>query len=206
MSQINGWKYFFDFNEKGTDLGNFLNESVKKELKDKRVFYIVRSVAEPNVIKFGISDGAGYYRLNSYVVSYGYRGRRNSCTGVDLLFLGGTRQHEHVAWNNSRVYKLELQLKRTLKTISNRGDERTHQSLDVIKAAMLKNKTDDTVVKPKRNPKRVSVGDTVDYKKSNGKVQKATVVKVETNNVLIQMNGDGKQILVNKDKINVTFS
>ena len=71
---------------------------------------------------------------------------------------------------------------------------------------MLKNKTDDTVVKPKRNPKRVSVGDTVDYKKSNGKVQKATVVKVETNNVLIQMNGDGKQILVNKDKINVTFS
>ena len=40
MSQINGWKYFFDFNEKGTDLGNFLNESVKKELKDKRVFFI----------------------------------------------------------------------------------------------------------------------------------------------------------------------
>ena len=205
MSQLFNREYFFDFNEKGTDLGNFLNESVKKELKDMRVFYIVRSVAEPNVIKFGISDGAGYYRLNSYVVSYGYRGRRNSCTGVDLLFLGGTKQHEHVAWNNSRVYKLELQLKRTLKTITNRGDERTHQSLDVIKAAMLKNKTDDTVVKPKRNPKRVSVGDTVDYKKSNGKVQKATVVRVGPSSVLIQMNGDGEQILVNKSKAKVTF-
>lgn len=63
-------------------------------------------------------------------------------------------------------------------------------------------------MEPKRNDKRASykVGDTLDYKKLNGKVQKATVVKVETNNVLIQMNGDGKQILVNKDKINVTFS
>ena len=80
-----------------------MNLPHKKKLKDKRVFYVVRSVAEPNAIKFGISDGAGYCMLNSYVVSYGYRGRRNSCTGVDLPFLGGTQQHEHVAWNNSRV-------------------------------------------------------------------------------------------------------
>ena len=204
---LNGWTYVFDFNEKGTDLGNYLNESVKKELKDMRVFYIVRSVAEPNVIKFGISDGAGYYRLKSYVVSYGYRGRRNACTGVDLLFLGGTAQHEHVAWNNSRVYKLELKLKRTLKTISNRGDERTHQSLDVIKAAMLKNKTEDTVVEPKRNNKRASykVGDIVDYKKLDGKVQKATVLRVETTSVLIKMNGSSEQKQVNKNKIKVTY-
>ena len=63
-------------------------------------------------------------------------------------------------------------------------------------------------MEPKRNDKRASykVGGTVDYKKLNGKVQKATVVRVETNNVLIRMNGDGEQILVNKSKVNVTFS
>ena len=63
-------------------------------------------------------------------------------------------------------------------------------------------------MKPKRNPKRASykVGGTVDYKKLNGKVQKATVVRVESNNVLIQMNGDGERILVNKSKAKVTFS
>ena len=63
-------------------------------------------------------------------------------------------------------------------------------------------------MKPKRNDKRAAykVCDTVDYKKLNGKVQKATVVRVEPNSVLIKMNGDGEHILANKSKVKVTFS
>ena len=67
---------------------------------------------------------------------------------------------------------------------------------------MLKNKTEDTVVEPKRNNKRASykVGDTADYKKLDGKVRKATVVKVEPHSALIQMNNNGEQKQVNKNK------
>lgn len=195
MSKLNNWKPFLDFTKTGVDLGDFLNESVKKKLKDMRVFYIVRSVAEPSVIKFGISDGAGYSRLNSYRISYGGRSK-NRCTGVDLLYLAGVRQHEHVAWVNSVVYKMEKSLKDNLKTISDRGDERTRESLDTIKTAMLKNKSEDTVVKPRRNEQRntIKVDDRVNYKwdKVNfkeewfGKTLKAKVIKVNSTTVTLK--------------------
>ena len=63
-------------------------------------------------------------------------------------------------------------------------------------------------MEPKRNDKRASykVGDTLDYKKLNGKVQKATVMRVDPNSVLIRMNSDGEQKLVSKSKVKVTFS
>ena len=195
MSKLNNWKSFLNFTKTGVDLGDFLSPAKQKALKGYRVFYIVRSVAEPNVIKFGISDGAGYSRLNSYRISYGGRSK-NRCTGVDLLYLAGVRQHEHVAWVNSVVYKMEKSLKDNLKTISDRGDERTRESLDTIKTAMLKNKSEDTVVKPRRNEQRntIKVDDRVNYKwdKVNfkeewfGKTLKAKVIKVNSTTVTLK--------------------
>ena len=87
---------------------------------------------------------------------------------------------------------MEKSLKDNLKTISDRGDERTRESLDTIKAAMLKNKSEDTVVKPRRNEQRntIKVDERVNYKwdKVNfkeewfGKTLKAKVIKVNSTN------------------------
>jgi len=196
--QSKGFTTIVDFTPTGIDLGDFLNESKKKRLKDMRVFYIIRSVAEKNIIKFGVSDGAGFSRLNSYAIQYGNRGK-NRCTGVDLLFLGGTKQNENVAWTNSRVYKMEKQLKENLKTVTGRGDERTYQSLDTIKTEMLKNKSEDKVVEPRRSQRTTfSEGDIVDYKwdKVNkneewfGKVMRAKVIKVNSTTVDLKFAGD----------------
>ena len=73
---MNNWKIFteglpnFDndgFSKVGIPLDKFLNETKRSELDNYRVLYLIRTVAEKNIIKFGISDGAGCYRLNGYV-------------------------------------------------------------------------------------------------------------------------------------------
>ena len=151
---MDNWREFFSFNDKGTPLKSFLNTVSRAELANYRVLYIIRPVAEPGVIKFGISDGAGYDRLSGYVHSYGTIGK-NKCLGVHLLYLAGVRKKlvagEAVPWTikNSQIKKMEKLLKDTLPIVRGRGDERTTAPLSVIRAVMIskgKNLEDEPVV------------------------------------------------------------
>lgn len=108
----------------GILLDKFLDRN-KAKLKGYRVFYIVSSFAEKDVYKFGIHLGKNpQSRLNSYVISYGRKDNSNSCKGVKLHYLIGTKYNEQTTNTNTMVFKLEDYLKKVFKDRILRGSER----------------------------------------------------------------------------------
>ena len=226
---MNNWTIFtkdlpgFDdmgFSKTGIQLDKFLNNIKRTELDDYRVLYLVRSVAEKRMIKFGISDGAGYYRLNGYVISYGKRSG-NKCTGVDLLFLGGVRRKENVPWTieKSKIKRMEAILKENLPIVMGRGDERTTASLDEIKKVMMTRgkSEEDIAIELKRSQRKKEegfyIGERVKYKwdkdavekdggeKFLGKILLAKVEKVNQTTVDIRFVADNHIMRVPKSKV-----
>jgi len=128
--------------EGGMDLDKAL-KIYKEKLKHKRVFYVIQANLDKEAVtKFGIAgmtSGNPYSRLNEYVLMYGKYDKDNDCLGVKIFFLGYTEYNRLVEVPNSKVFKLELKLKRDefLKTTTEhvgRGLERTSRSpKEVIK-------------------------------------------------------------------------
>ena len=110
----------------------------KKRMYDMRLFYVIKPVAD-NIVKFGVAGLTGktsaWGRLHSYVNSYGHREELNQCSGVDLLYLAGTKYNENVQTVDSQVWKKEAACKRYFRdeAIRGRGFERIEQSrLDAL--------------------------------------------------------------------------
>ena len=115
------------------ELGPWLDsEANKRSLYDMRLFYVLKPVAD-DVVKFGIAGLTGksssWGRLHQYINEYGYRTDLNQCSGIDLLYLAGTRYNPNVETTNTQVYKKELACKQYFRdsAIKGRGFERILQ-------------------------------------------------------------------------------
>ena len=98
-----------------TDLYEFLQKkSNKDKLNNMRTLYIVHPNRD-DMLKFGIAglDGgtSAYGRLLQYVNLYGKQTDFNQCSGVQLLYLVGTKYNQNVETTNSWVVKKEKQIK-----------------------------------------------------------------------------------------------
>jgi hypothetical protein len=134
-------KVFFDYrnnrktrsSSRTVELGPWLEiEANKRNLYDMRLFYVLKPVAD-DVVKFGIAGLTGksssWGRLHQYINEYGYRTDLNQCSGIDLLYLAGTRYNPNVETTNTQVYKKELACKQYFRdsAIKGRGFERILQ-------------------------------------------------------------------------------
>lgn len=206
-------------NGKPIELDKYLIEN-KKKLKNKLCFYMVSSVAEPDIIKFGITiRGDAYSRLNSYVISYGIR-KRNKATGVMLLYLGFTNYNKNVYYINTRIYKTEKYLKQFFRKknaiVRGRGSERVRSAAKSI-LQVINKKTeeigDDEITIPRRSTRGKKIfeyetGDTVflkwtsqDVKEYGGYegIYQATINKIKKDAVDVTYE-DGFEIIIPNDK------
>lgn len=122
----------------GTPLNEWLDDKKNKnDIRNYRIFYIVSTKSEPDVLKFGVHCGRNPYgRLNAYVIEHGKEMKTNKCTGVFLHYLAGNHYNEDVYCQRSRIWKLELYLKRYFKEKRKiyRGSERVRIKFkDLIK-------------------------------------------------------------------------
>lgn len=99
--------------EKGepVDLHDFLNrKNTKEKLNNMRCLYVIKPNRD-DMFKFGIAglDGgtSAYGRLLQYVNFYGKQTDFNQCSGVQLLYLVGTKYNPNVETTNSWVFKKE---------------------------------------------------------------------------------------------------
>ena len=93
------------------DLHEFLNRKGNKDkLYNMRCLYVVKPNRDA-LLKFGIAglDGksSAYGRLFQYVNLYGKQTDLNQCSGVQLLYLVGTKYNPNVETTNSWVFKKE---------------------------------------------------------------------------------------------------
>lgn len=153
------WNIFY--NGDGVELDKFL-VSNQKNLTGYNLFYIVQPQMDKqkNITKFGVALGQGdksYNRLKQYVITYGRFNRTNTCSGVMLHYLAGTKYNPQVQYNKTKVYQAELILKRYLKktktNVIGRGDERTTLAIPKLKN-LLENKAsevEDIITELKRS-------------------------------------------------------
>ncbi len=115
--------------DKPTDLKKVL-EQHWGDLQNVRCFYIVEPLMERGqTIKFGIagmSSGKPWDRLNEYRILYGDRTDENTAKGVTVHFVGITKYNRLVKKENTEIYKLERNLKKTYGSVTEpfRGSER----------------------------------------------------------------------------------
>ena len=93
------------------DLHEFLNRKGNKDkLYNMRCLYVVKPNRDA-MLKFGIAglDGksSAYGRLFQYVNLYGKQTDLHQCSGVQLLYLVGTKYNPNVETTNSWVFKKE---------------------------------------------------------------------------------------------------
>jgi hypothetical protein len=124
-------------NGKGMRLDYFLKK-YEDDLKNSRVFYIVKFNREP-IFKVGISGtktGYGAGRLKQYLLESGIEDNLNPCVGTRVFYILKTKRTKGVASRDSYIMKLEDYVKRELdkRNLIARGSERTIASLDTIKA------------------------------------------------------------------------
>lgn len=118
--------------------GMFLEDFIQKYhniLLHKRAFYVVQArIDDGNVCKFGIAGASGRKtstidRFKKYIIEYG-KNTKNKCRGVSIHFCWLVRYNEEVQVNKTRVFQLELNMKRKLKSMGKiltedmRGSER----------------------------------------------------------------------------------
>ena len=122
------------FTDEGIDL-DYFTKRYKKDIENSRVFYVISPNSE-NVFKIGIAgdtDGKAIGRMEQYKLYYGLKSRTNSCSGVRVHFICKTKYNKMVEPKNSYIFKLELCMKRKLKSNTKRGKEWINASLEKIK-------------------------------------------------------------------------
>ena len=123
-------------NGKGMRLDYFLKK-YKDDLKNSRVFYIVKFNREP-LFKVGISGTTGYGagRLQQYLTESGIEDNLNPCVGTRVFYILKTKRDKNVSSRDSFILKLETYVKKELekRNLIARGSERTTASFDTIKA------------------------------------------------------------------------
>ena len=133
------FKEHLEWDKKGMDLNLFLRKYEKSDdLKNKRVFYVIRPNADKNVYKIGIAgvnDGKAIGRFQQYRLYYGNDSRNNKCTGATVHFVCKTNYNKMVEPKNSYIHKLEKCMKDKLKYLKyiDRGGEWVKASLEKIK-------------------------------------------------------------------------
>ena len=165
---MNNWKIYHNFLDKERSLEQFLTKELQKKLYNMRVFYIVRSNLDKNILKFGISDGNAFHRLTSYIFSYGKNIKTQQHSGVGICFLAGVNKREEVQWKNSQIYKMETKLKYELSNkkliVNGRGSERTSASIKQIENIMRQTKVEDEVTILRRSERNK---DTLNLRRSD---------------------------------------
>ena len=134
----NNLKVFLPPSKTGKELKPWLEEH-KDELKNHRIFYILRAKLERgDVFKIGLSERGGeaaYGRLNDYFHFYGKTEQKfpnpNPCMGVRLHLVVGNLFNPSVQTSDSKVRQMETKLKQTLGK-AERGSERFKISIDKL--------------------------------------------------------------------------
>ena len=127
--------------KKGVPLKEWLEEH-KEELKNHRIFYILRANLERgDVFKIGLSErgaNSAYGRLNDYFHEYGEAQKKfpnpNPCMGVKLYLVVGNLFNPNVEASDSKVRRIETKMIAYLKKLgtSERGRERFRISIDKL--------------------------------------------------------------------------
>jgi len=127
--------------KQGVELKPWLEEH-KNDLKNHRIFYILRAKLERgDVFKIGLSERGGetgsaaYGRLNDYYHFYGETKQKfpnpNPCMGVRLHLVVGNLFNPSVQTSDAKVRRMETKLKQTLGK-AERGEERFKISIDKL--------------------------------------------------------------------------
>lgn len=145
---------------RGMKLEEFISK-YSNDLKNSRVFYIIRPNADKNIYKIGISgnnDGKGIGRFHQYLLYYGKHQDFNSCAGVKVFYVKKTNYNKNVEERNSYIHKLEVFVKRQLKKYEYvaRGNEWTKAPLDKIEEIVRSFRGEDKITL-KRQSKRVAL-------------------------------------------------
>jgi len=183
----------------GESLEKYLTEARKLELRNERYFYIIsanidnhdRKTTAAKIFKLGQggkgSEGAG--RLINYIYYYGKSDKKRPYQGVKIHYLKRTIRNKTVQSKNTKIHKLELNMKRYIKSnklLVDRGSERFQAKIDDI-FKLLKKKdfdTHDTPNKPTtynlRGRKKRYIKNILDHKNKgvNKKQQGPTTFKV----------------------------
>ena len=122
--------------KQGKELKPWLEEH-KDELKNHRIFYILRAKVERgDVFKIGLSergDNSAYGRLNDYYHFYGETKKKfpnpNPCMGVRLHLVIGNLFNPSVQTSDSKVRQIETKMIQSLGK-AERGRERFKISID----------------------------------------------------------------------------
>lgn len=120
----------------GVELGPYIRKH-KAELKNKRIFYVVRPNLEQgeNIFKVGISergDNSAIGRLLDYVYFYGVTDKKNKCLGCKLHVLLANTFNPDVEYSKSAVRKLETRVLREFEDKRERGRERLKVPLETL--------------------------------------------------------------------------
>lgn len=122
--------------KQGVELKPWLEEH-KNELKNHRIFYILRAKMERgDIFKIGLSergDNSAYGRLNDYFHFYGETKKKfpnpNPCMGVRLHLVVGNLFNPSVQTSDAKVRQMETKLIQSLGK-AERGRERFNISID----------------------------------------------------------------------------
>ena len=174
-------------NKAGIPLEKLLTKGMKAYLKEKRYFYIV-SANSDNIGKhykeekiYKIGEGHTDTRLRSYVRKHGKHLKTNKCSGVKLHYLFTTHHNKKVHKTNSKIWKMELAVKRHFKSnkmlLNMRGTERVKINItdlfDIVEGKQKKAQDVETkhnmITKSKANPQ---VGDVIRVRYIVGKNEK----------------------------------
>ena len=120
--------------KKGEELKPWLEEH-KDELKNHRIFYILRAKLEKgDVFKIGLSergDTSAYGRLNDYYHFYGKSTNDNKCMGVKLHLVVGNLFNPSVQTSDSKIRRMETKMINSLGK-AERGRERFKISIEQL--------------------------------------------------------------------------
>jgi len=120
--------------KQGVELKPWLEEH-KEELKNHRIFYILRAKLEKgDVFKIGLSergDTSAYGRLNDYYHFYGESTNDNKCMGVKLHLVVGNLFNPSVQTSDSKVRQMETKMINSLGK-AERGRERFKISIEQL--------------------------------------------------------------------------
>lgn len=131
----NNFKVFLPPTKTGKELKPWLEEH-KNELKNHRIFYILRANLEKgDVFKIGISergDTSAYGRLNDYYNHMGKSNSDNKCMGVKLHLVVGNLFDPSVGNNKVRDVETKLIAELKKRGATERGRERFRMSIEKI--------------------------------------------------------------------------
>lgn len=194
---------------KGVDLKSYIsNLDNKSKLKNTNLFYIISTSAEPDVFKIGVAFGSEHSpfkaldRLNSYYLHHGKNSNdpKKKCVGAKIHYLLVTKHNKDIHYSSTKVWKLELRMKRELKTRKKieRGDERTNVSYGYLRRLMNQDELEDEPeTQVKKRKQRYKLGK--QYREGqklnvrfNDKILKATIKELKGDRILVQYDNDKK--------------